>query len=412
MLDATACTVSDTEEEHSLQLYDRLEVNQQKFYLEELSGSAWRLSVLSSGEAVTCSFEQSTDGTDSADNAGNAVTGSVQLSELIPDSSASTRGIQAFTLTDAGDGCFYIQASDGSYLTVNSTFAHRGSSLVLKGFTGRANQKWRFAKTWVSDTDNADTDLSNPYAKGSIYEDFVLAIRTDKVTSELTAETAAAWVSVSDDHELVYDEDALNDWVLELAEQYNTLENGREFTTSSGETITITEGTYGWSMDADATAERILDLLKKGGSGRVLTEAVWTQTGEAFTAGGDIGDSYIEVDLTNQKVWFYRDGELLGESDCVSGDYYDDDCRTPEGIYTIYYMKSPATLRGADYVSEVDYFMAYYGNYGLHDASWRSEFGGDIYLTDGSHGCVNLPDEMAQLLYENVYYGYVVVTYY
>ncbi len=401
VLDAVTCTVSDSADEHSLQLYDRLDVNQQKFYLEELSGSTWRLSVLSSGEAVTFSFK-------AEDTAG--ISGRTALSDLIQDSAASTRETQAFTLTDAGDGCYYIQASDGSYLTLDSTFAHRGSRLILKAFTGRANQKWRFTKTWVSNTDNADTDLSNPYEEGSVFEDFTLDIRTDKVTSELTAETVAGWVSISDEHELIYDEDAVNEWVLELAEQYNTLENGREFTTSSGETITITEGNYGWNMDTDATAEQILEQIREGSSGRVTTEAVWAQTGAVFTAKGDIGDSYIEVDLTNQKVWLYKDGELLGESGCVSGDY--ENSPTPEGIYTIYFMKSPATLRGSGYTSNVDYFMAYYGNYGLHDASWRSEFGGDIYLTDGSHGCINLPDKMAQLLYENTGYGYVVVTYY
>ncbi|MCD7715656.1 MAG: L,D-transpeptidase/peptidoglycan binding protein [Lachnospiraceae bacterium] len=273
-----------------------------------------------------------------------------------------------------------------------------------------ARQSWRFSKLLAYNTDNTDSTLSNPYEKGGSCEDFVLYIQTDRVYSKLAAETIAEWISVSDDNELVYDEDALNEWVQDLADQYNTLENGREFTTSPGETISITKGNYGWSMDANATAELILDLIREGGSGRVMTEAVWTQTGAVFTLEGDIGDSYIEADLTNQKVWFYKNGELLGESDCVSGDY--ENSRTPEGIYTIYYMKSPATLRGADYVSEVDYFMAYFGNYGLHDASWRSEFGGDIYLTDGSHGCINLPDEMAKLLYENIDYGYVVVTYY
>ncbi|MCC8104898.1 MAG: L,D-transpeptidase/peptidoglycan binding protein [Clostridiales bacterium] len=279
-----------------------------------------------------------------------------------------------------------------------------------KLFIEHARQNWRFSKLLANDAGSTDSNISNPYEEDGSYEDFVLYIQTDKVYSKLTAETIARWVSVSGGNELIYAEDALSEWVQELADQYNTLENGREFTTSLGETITITEGNYGWSMDADATAERILGLIKEGGSGRVMTEAVWTQTGAAFTLEGDIGDSYIEADLTNQKVWFYKDGKLLGESDCVSGDY--ENSRTPEGIYTIYYMKSPATLRGADYVSEVDYFMAYFGNYGLHDASWRSEFGGDIYLTDGSHGCINLPDEMAQLLYENVDYGYVVVTYY
>lgn len=429
VLDAKTCTVLDTDYD-SLQLYDRLDINQQKFYLEELPGSSWRLSVLSSGEAVTFTFAEksanssnsassdsagsssgSSSGSGSAENTSAAVTGSAALSELIADASASARATQSFTLTDAGDGSYYIQASDGSYLTLDDSFAHRGSQVVLQEYTGRANQRWKLTKTWVSETDNADTDLSNPFAEGGLYEDFLLTIKTDAMRDYLTAETIAAWVSISEEtHTLVYDEEALTAWVQALSDTRSTLENGREFTTSLGETITVPAGTYGWSMDVASTASRLLTRVKAGQSGSM--EAVWSTRGYEYNSQNDITDTYVEVDLTNQKVWLYVDGELLGASDCVSGTYGNADRQTPDGVYTIYYMKSPATLRGADYTSEVQYWMAYYGNYGLHDANWRSEFGGDIYLTDGSHGCVNLPDDMAQLIYENAYIGFLVVTYY
>ncbi|MCD7736653.1 MAG: L,D-transpeptidase family protein [Lachnospiraceae bacterium] len=393
VLDAKACTVSDTEF-HTLQLYDRLDVNQQKFYLEEMPGGSWRISVLSSGEAITFS---------EAD-------GGLSLSDLIENVSLSTRKAQSFILTDAGDGSFYIQASDGTYLTLDSSFAHRGTDIVSGEFTGRSNQKWRLSKTWISNTDHADTDLSNPYAEGGIYEDLILTVKTDAMRDMLSAQTIAEWFSISDEHALVCDTEAATAFVQSLADQYNTLENGREFTTSLGNTITVTAGNYGWSMNVDATVSRLLEKIKQNGN--VSMEAVWSSTGKVFNEDGDIGGSYIEVDLTNQKVWLYRDGELLLESSCVSGTYNDESRKTPEGIYTIFYMQSPAVLRGADYASPVDYWMAYNGNIGLHDASWRSVFGGDIYLTDGSHGCVNLPDNAAKILYENISIGYVVVTYY
>ncbi|MCD8105300.1 MAG: L,D-transpeptidase/peptidoglycan binding protein [Lachnospiraceae bacterium] len=415
VLDATTCTETDTEY-HSLQLYDRLEVNQQKFYLEELPGSSWRLSVLSSGEALTFSFEDGSSSDTSSDSASSAnalvsATGSVSLSELIQDASASARASQSFTLTDAGDGSYYIQASDGSYLTLDASFAHRGSSVVLSEFTGRASQRWTLTPTWATETDNVDTDLSNPFEEGGIYEDFLLTIKTDAARDYLTAETVASWISVSEEeHTLIYDEEALAAWVQTVSDVRSTLDNGREFTTSLGATVTITDGTYGWSMDVASTASRLMEKILAGESGSM--EAVWNTRGEVWNTQNDIGDSYVEVDLTNQRVWLYSEGELLIESDCVSGTYDDPDRHTPEGVYTIYYMKSPAVLHGADYTSDVDYWMAYYGNYGLHDANWRSEFGGDIYLTDGSHGCVNLPDETAELIYKTVSIGFLVVTYY
>ena len=126
--------------------------------------------------------------------------------------------------------------------------------------------------------------------------------------------------------------------------------------------------------------------------------------------GDDIGDSYIEVDLANQKVWLYKNGKQLVETDCVSGTY-GTDRQTPGGVYSIFYMQSPAVLRGADYVSPVDYWMAFNGNIGLHDADWRDSFGGDIFQTNGSHGCVNLPIPAAKKIYENISIGYPVVCY-
>ena len=38
-----------------------------------------------------------------------------------------------------------------------------------------------------------------------------------------------------------------------------------------------------------------------------------------------------------------------------------------------------------------------------HDADWRSSFGGEIYKTNGSHGCINLPPAKAAVLYDHVY---------
>ena len=69
-------------------------------------------------------------------------------------------------------------------------------------------------------------------------------------------------------------------------------------------------------------------------------------------------------------------------------------------------------LRGQGYASPVKYWMPFYGNYGIHDASWRSSFGGDIYLTNGSHGCVNTPRDAMQVIFENVEKGTPVVLYY
>ena len=82
---------------------------------------------------------------------------------------------------------------------------------------------------------------------------------------------------------------------------------------------------------------------------------------------------------------------------------------TPKGTYKIQYKTRNTYLTGADYRSFVNYWMPFYGGYGLHDATWRSSFGGDIYKYGGSHGCVNLPLSKAKKIYNNSYAGMRVV---
>lgn len=110
-------------------------------------------------------------------------------------------------------------------------------------------------------------------------------------------------------------------------------------------------------------------------------------------------DTYIDVDLTNQILTYYKNGMPAMTSDVVTGNAskHND---TPEGVYEIYMKQKGRTLRGPDYETFVNYWMPFTGNYGLHDATWRGAFGGSIYKTAGSHGCVNLPKSAASTLYD------------
>lgn len=56
--------------------------------------------------------------------------------------------------------------------------------------------------------------------------------------------------------------------------------------------------------------------------------------------------------------------------------------------------------------------MPFNGGIGIHDAIWRSQFGGNIYKTNGSHGCVNAPPYLAQKIFENIEPGTPIVCYY
>ena len=104
---------------------------------------------------------------------------------------------------------------------------------------------------------------------------------------------------------------------------------------------------------------------------------------------------------------------MVFETDFVSGSMSSTpDCVTPPGVFGITYKTTNAVLRGNGYETPVTYWMPFHGNYGMHDATWRTEFGGDIFMTNGSHGCLNLPLDSAATIYSYMYEGYPVICYY
>ena len=124
----------------------------------------------------------------------------------------------------------------------------------------------------------------------------------------------------------------------------------------------------------------------------------------------DVGDTYIEVSLRQQHMWQYVDGELTVESDVVSGNV--GARATPKGCYKVLQRSSPATLVGDDYRTKVNYWLGFtYSGCGLHDATWRGSFGGNIYTYDGSHGCVNMPIDKVKEVYGYASTGDYVVIY-
>jgi lipoprotein-anchoring transpeptidase ErfK/SrfK len=122
----------------------------------------------------------------------------------------------------------------------------------------------------------------------------------------------------------------------------------------------------------------------------------------------DIGDNYIEVDIGKQMLYYIVDGNVDTSMRIVTGNTSKEN-DTPPGVYAIYFMQKNRTLRGPNYASFVHYWMAFYGNYGIHDATWRGDFGGELYVKSGSHGCVNIPLKEAGPLYEKVSVGLPVI---
>ena len=115
--------------------------------------------------------------------------------------------------------------------------------------------------------------------------------------------------------------------------------------------------------------------------------------------------------MTQQKMYYYEEGELLLETEVVTGNL-SRKWGTPEGVNYVYNKQRNRVLRGEGYASPVKYWMPVKGGIGIHDASWRTEFGGEIYKKNGSHGCINTPSQKMAELYEMVETGTPVVMFY
>ena len=197
------------------------------------------------------------------------------------------------------------------------------------------------------------------------------------------------------------------EYVKNLASAYNTAYKPKTLKTSYGKNVTITTGSYGWKIDQTKETAALVGLIKNGE--QTSREPEYSQKA-ASRSGNDYGNTYVEINLTAQHLYFYVDGKLLVQSDFVSGNAAKG-WSTPAGAYALTYKRRNATLKGQGYATPVSYWMPFNGGIGLHDANWRKTFGGTIYKNKGSHGCINLPPAVAKTIYENISAGDPVLCY-
>lgn len=256
-------------------------------------------------------------------------------------------------------------------------------------------------------------EACNNYTKASITYTF-----GDQSTT-LDGNTIKDWLQFDEKGQLVWDDNSFQqhvaDFVAQLAATYDTVGTEREFQATSGRTVYVSSSVYGWKIDQAAETAQLSQEIQSGT--QTTREPVYSQTANAYGV-NDLGNTHIEVDLSEQHMYYYQDGANIFESDFVSGNMSYADRQTHAGIFTLYYKKSPDVLRGGQkgtanyYEQPVQYWMPFDGGIGFHDADWRDEFGGDIYRTSGSHGCINLPPENAAVLYDLIQYDVPIVCFY
>lgn len=264
----------------------------------------------------------------------------------------------------------------------------------------------------------AAAQTANQYSTAHL----TLNLATQKV-GEITRSEITQWITVGDDLNITIDHDRLAEWVKnQVAKKYDTVSAERTYTRLDGKQVTVTDsgkGTYGWITDESALVDALTQAIESGSTESITIPT--RQNAEIPPDAGrrDWGKRFIDIDLSEQHVRMYGDdGALLWESDCVTGSHsagHD----TPTGVYQLNSNRDSGDveLRGKlnpatnepEYISHVKYWLPFIDNgWALHDASWRSSFGGSIYMTNGSHGCVNLPPDKAAELFNLTKVGDVV----
>ncbi len=242
---------------------------------------------------------------------------------------------------------------------------------------------------------------------------------TDGSTVTLDGSRIKDWLSVSEDDPNYYyvNADVIKQnavaFIAELASQDDKTYDTLDFESTNLGTVTMSvNGGYGHSLDQSTMTDALYNAVVNRDSGEM--ELSYSSNSMLDSK---LNGTYIEVDIPNQTVYYYQDNTLQLSASVVTGLETEEDRKTPSGIYQIYDKETNRDLKGRlneegvpSYVSHVSYWMPFYGGYGLHDASWRSSFGGTIYQYSGSHGCVNMDYNDAQALYNSISVGtYVVV---
>ena len=270
-----------------------------------------------------------------------------------------------------------------------------------------------------------DLDKENLYKNPTVYsDDDALNEKADTLNKvlgadvtldlgdqsiELDPETVSkTFLSLDMDGNYYIDSDKISAYTEKLADTTDTVGRGRTFETSLGTQVQLDGGDYGWTLDADSTADELKTALEgkqKGG-----LEPVYFTTALCRDK-NDIGDSYVEINLTNQHMWFYKDGSLVVDTPVVTGNPQKNNETPYGGVWSLKGKYRNATLKGQGYATPVDYWMPFNGGVGIHDLQSRYYFGGTVYNGAGSHGCINTPLAAVRLIYHYIEDGTPVVVY-
>lgn len=254
-------------------------------------------------------------------------------------------------------------------------------------------------------------DAMNKYVNASITYPMNEPVVVDKAL-------ISQWLQVDGEMKVSLNTEAMKQWFTAFGDKYDTQRTTRTFTTPAGKSATVTGGTYGWSIDEDT---ELVNLQNSILNGEVVTRepAYYAGGTAAAHSGQDWGNTYAEVDMSAQHMWYIQNGQVVLETDVVTGEPIPSKI-TPEGVYSLMWKQPNSVLVGdinpdtgePAYRTQVKYWMQVTSSgVGFHDAIWQTAFGGTLYQIPGtgSHGCINMPLDQAGALFNMIEPGTPVI---
>lgn len=249
------------------------------------------------------------------------------------------------------------------------------------------------------------------------YQSFCIKYLNQKIKYELGKESFTISPEeleslMKDDNSGEADTNAVRTFVYNMADKYDNAGKDRSFKSLTGKQVSVKGGTYGWTVDKEKETKQLVADINSHKD--VSRQPIWSQVGYGDYSPAAIGDTYVDADMGSQHVTVFKNGKKVFECDCVTGNEalgYS----TPTGSFYIVNRLQNLVLRGdnADgtkYESPVKYWCGFYrSSHGFHDADWRSSFGGTIYKTNGSHGCINMPPSKMPKFFKSVEVGMPVI---
>ena len=218
-------------------------------------------------------------------------------------------------------------------------------------------------------------------------------------TRGLSESAISQLLSVSEDGKVSVNQDDLAPIIQKWAEDTDKYGVDYVFSAYSGQKVPISFLKVNYNLDQPALLKTVAAQLQNLDFSPVKATEICTRNGETF----DISGTYVEVDIDRQTMTMYKDGKCLVHTSIVTGAL--DGHQTPTGFYHVENKETDAWLSGPDYLVFVKYWVGIYGPYGLHDSSWRENYGSDYYVNGGSHGCVNTPESAMKTIFDNINVG-------